>query len=184
MSPKKLQRSLEEEVAFTKLQSGAHLVVKDICNVLMAFHALAFPPLAMGHLQRPSSSTRGTPSHVTEPHPRGFRVHNKSGSPLDDKASTDDREAEEGTTGKVPKVGKRLRYRQPTEDQDMLVDKDNVPAVRPSPYDTFKSFILRPGFDVNWRCYMTGTPLHTLHSLATLAGGQVGAAKAGAGLRG
>ena len=40
MNPKKLQRSLEEEVAFTILQFGAHLGVKDICDVLIAFHAL------------------------------------------------------------------------------------------------------------------------------------------------
>ena len=145
MSPRKLQRSLEDEVAFTKLQSGAHLAAKDICDVLMAFHALRSRHWRWDIYNAPRQHTRDAEPRDRAPSPwiPGRRPHD---SPLDDEASTDDGEADEGTASKVPKVGKRLRYRQPTEDKDMLVDSENVPAPRPSPYETFQSFISREDF--------------------------------------
>ena len=145
MSPRKLQRSLEDEVAFTRLQSRACLAAKDICDVLMAFHALGSHRWRWDIYNAPRPHTRDADPRDRAPPPwiPGTRPPD---SPLDDEASTDDGEADEGTVSKVPKVGKRLRYRQPMEDQNMLVDSENVPASRPSPYETFHSFISREDF--------------------------------------
>ena len=142
MSPRKLQRSLEDEVAFTRLQSGACLATKDICDVLMAFHALPSRNWRWDIYNAPRPHTRDAEPRDRAP-PPWVPGRRPPDSPLDDEASTDDGEAEEGTASKVPKVGKRLRYRQPTEDQDMLADSKYVPAPRPSPYETFHSFITR-----------------------------------------
>ena len=110
MSPRKLQRSLEDEVAFTKLQSGAYLAAKDICDVLMAFHALRSHNWRWDIYNAPRPHTRDANPRDRAP-PPWILGAKPPDSPLEDEASTDDGEADEGTASKVPKVGKRLMYR-------------------------------------------------------------------------